>query len=56
MMGAIKFKKKDLSTETEKGIALAPFDKDLNPWYATSSKEPPPASEEESEKSWKEKK
>ena len=47
MMSVIKSKKKNLSTETEKGIALALSNKDLNPWYATSSKEPPPSSEEE---------
>ncbi|KAJ3876175.1 hypothetical protein F5051DRAFT_454019 [Lentinula edodes] len=37
IVAAAKASKKDLPSETDKGFALAPSAKDLNPWYSGSS-------------------
>jgi len=40
LMAAIKATKKVTPAETEKGVALAPSAKDLNPWYSERTREP----------------
>jgi len=39
MMNAIRVSKKSTPAESEKGVALAPSTKDLNPWYSEKKKD-----------------
>ena len=50
MITAVRASKKTAPSEAEKGVALAPSAKDLNPWYSDRTRDRDQISEDQEEK------